>query len=109
MGLFRRPNNVPGEPAFLQQPDAVAGAVKFPPAQSMRRATRLGMMIVVITFAKPDDADQKVVSTMIGSVKAPIPKLWHVADRIDRPGDIVIDKHRHIKAPKHSGNAKTKE
>ena len=67
------------------------------------------MMIVVVTLAKPDDADQIVVSAVVGGVKAAISKSRHVADRIDRPSDVVNQEHRHVDAPQHPGETESEE
>jgi len=91
LGFFRRPNNAPSEPAFLQQPDTVAGTVKLPPAQAVGGATRLSMMIVVVTFAHSDYTDPKIVPAVIGCIEAPISELTHMADGIDRPSNIITD------------------
>ena len=66
-------------------------------------------MVVVVTLAKPNDADQIVVSAVIGGVKAAISKLWHVADGIDSPSDIVNQEHRNVDAPQHSGETESEE
>ena len=99
-GFLGRPNNAPSEPAFLQQPDTVAGAVKLPPAQTVGGATRLSMMIVVVTLAHSDYTDPKIVPAVIRCIETPISELTHVADGIDRPRNIINHQHRHIETPK---------
>src|SRR6266545_6499318 len=64
------------------------------------------MVIVMIPLAEPENADPKIVSAMIGCIEAAITELAHVADRVDRPGHIINHQHRHIEAPKHSGQTK---
>src|SRR6266480_688768 len=64
------------------------------------------MMIIMIALAEPKDADPKIVSAMIGGVEAAVTESGHVADRVDRPGDIVDYQHRHVEAPKHAGDSK---
>ena len=100
LGFFGRPNNAPSEPAFLQQPDTVAGAVEFPPAQAVGGATWLSMMIVVVPFTHSDYTDPKIVPAVIGCIETPISELTHVADGIDRPRNIINHQHRHVETPK---------
>ena len=99
---FFRPDDVPSQPKFLENPDDVAGHVEFPPAQSMRGAAGLGMMVIVVSLAKTGDAYPKIIPATIGCFESSITERRHVADRIDRPGDIIDHQHRHIEAPKHS-------
>ncbi len=100
LGFFGRPNNAPSEPAFLQQPDTVAGAVEFPPAQAVGGATWLSMMIVVVPFTHSDYTDPKIVPAVIGCIETPISELTHVADGIDRPRNIINHQHWHVETPK---------
>src|SRR6266404_3183277 len=66
-------------------------------------------MVVVISLAESKNADQIIVSTLIAGFKTAISESRHVADRIDRPGNVVNEKHWHIKAPQHPGKTESKE
>src|SRR6267143_4994781 len=66
-------------------------------------------MVVVISLAESKNADQIIVSALIAGFKAAISESRHVADRIDRPGNVVDEKHWHIKAPQHPRNTESKE
>src|SRR5438094_4827080 len=93
LGFFGRPNNAPSEPAFLQQPDTVAGAVEFPPAQAVGGATWLSMMIVVVPFTHSDYTDPKIVPAVIGCIETPISELTHRSEEhtseLQSPYDLV--------------------
>jgi len=72
----------------------------------MCRTTRLRMMIVMISLAESKNADPEIVSAMIGRIEAAISEPGHMADRIDRPSHVIDHQHRHVEAPKHSGQSK---
>src|SRR6478672_9737516 len=87
---------------LFQGPNAIASEIKFPPLQSMSRATRLGVMIIVIALAECAEAHPKVVLAFVGGVERAIAKLLHVTDRVDRPGPVVGDRDRNIEAPEQA-------
>src|SRR4051812_39336004 len=94
--------------ALLEEPDHVAGDVKLPPAETVRGAARLRVVIVVIAFAQSGEADPEVVLAVIGRLKAPITECRHVADRVYRPRHIIEEEHRNVETPKQTSEAKGK-
>src|SRR5205085_2127400 len=99
------PNDIPGEPAFFERPNDVAGEVEFPPSQTMGGTTRLGVMIVMVAFAEGAEANPEIIFAVIGRFETAIPKGGHVADGIDGPGEIVNHEHRHVETPKQTHSA----
>ena len=100
--FIHRPDDLPGETKLFEHPNDIARQIKFPPTQSMSGAAGLGMMVIVVSLAKTGDAYPKIIPATIGCCESSITERRHVADRIDRPGDIIDHQHRHIEAPKHS-------
>src|SRR6478672_5209558 len=69
----------------------------------MGRAARFGVMIVMITFAERAEAHPEVVLALVRSFEAAIAELFHVADRVHRPGPIIGNRHWHIETPEQTG------
>ena len=76
--------------------------------QSVRGATRLGVVIVVVTLAERAEANPEIVLAVIGSLKTAVTKIRHVADRVHGPRHIIYDEHRDVEAPKQAGKAENK-
>src|SRR6202521_6137615 len=103
--LRLRPDHVPSQAAFLERPDDVTGQIKFPPAQTVRGAARLRVVIVVIALAESAQPDPEIIFAVIGGVEIPVAERRHVTDRVHRPSKIVDDEHRYVEAPKQPGPA----
>src|ERR1700682_3603134 len=71
----------------------------------MRRATRLRVVIVVVALAEGAEPNPEIVLAVIGRLETSVAEGRHVADRVDRPGEIVNHEHRHIEAPEQTDPA----
>src|SRR5205823_9439228 len=95
-------DHAPSQPAFFERPDDITGQIKFPPAQAVRGATRLRVMIVVVALTESAEPDPEIIFAVIGGVEIPVTERRHVTDRVHRPGEIVNDEHRNVETPEQS-------
>ena len=88
-GVWFWPNDIPSEAALFEEEDNVAGKIELPPFQTVGRATRFRVVIVMVTLAKGAEPDPEIILAVIVRLEATVAKRRHVADRVDRPGEIV--------------------
>src|SRR5450756_1595787 len=75
-----------GQSQPSQEANGEPGVVDLPPAMTVARRTRIGVMVVVPAFAVGDEADNQVVAAVLVGLVVPVaPQLRH---RIDSPGNM---------------------
>ena len=65
-----RPLDIPREAADLERPDANPVEIEFVPRETVTRARRMGVMVVVPAFAEGDECNPPVVGRMITGLEA---------------------------------------
>src|ERR1700731_4231342 len=81
-----RHDDISNQPKPREKPDGQIGHVELPPAMAVLGRSRIGVMIVVPTFASGQDSNEKIISAcVIGRVVSISPQM---RDGIDRPRDV---------------------
>src|SRR5258706_9821453 len=79
-------HHVARQPKPRQKTNGEIGVVNFPPAMTMARRARIGMMVVMPAFAVGDEADNDVVAAVLVGLVIPVtPQMRH---RINSPRDM---------------------
>src|ERR1700760_4945644 len=81
------PDDAPGKPEPLQRPDHPASRVDLDPTETMKGGGRERVVIVVPRLPEGEQREPPDVARFVVRFEAtPPPK---VADRVDRPGDVM--------------------
>ena len=85
---LRNKDHILGKTELFKNPDEPGGGVGLGPMHAVAGGTGEGVMVIVPTFTHGKQTEQPIVSAGIGSFKGAATKS--VADRIDRPGDVLV-------------------
>src|SRR6185437_3331030 len=96
----RRCLNVPHEPQARHQTNDQRSQVELPPGHTVVGHRRERVVIMMPTFTEGEQADQPVVATLVFDVKGTIAE--GVANRVDRPGDVIDDDDAHESTPEET-------
>ena len=76
------------EAQLFKNPDEPSGGVGLGPVHAVTGGAGEGVVVIVPTFTHGKQTEQPIVSAGIGGFKGTLPK--GVADRINRPGDVLV-------------------
>src|SRR5262245_23525795 len=101
LALRSYPDDVPGEAEPLQRPDHRRGGIELLALHAVHRRCREGVMAVVPGLAERRQGEPGEVSRLVGRLEVPLAE--HVAERIDRVGDVVEDENPDRASPEQAG------
>ena len=90
-------DNILHEAEFFKNPDQPGRGIGLGPVHPVAGGAGKGVVIVVPAFAHGEQTEQPVVPAGIGGFKGALSK--GVADRVDRPSDVLVDKKANKSAP----------
>src|SRR5258706_16251141 len=90
-----RPADVADPAGSFEHPDHAGGWVDLAAHDTVTRAGRVGVVRVVPTLAHADDRQRPEVGGPVRSARREWALAVHVADRVDRPGDVVQQANAH--------------
>ena len=76
------------EAQFFKNPDQPSRGVRLRPVHAVTGGTGEGVVVIVPALAHGKQTEQPIVSAGIGGFKGTLSK--GVADRVDRPGDMLV-------------------
>src|SRR5258708_1371638 len=82
-----------GQTHLFQSPDQIAREIELPPVQTVKGRTGEGVMIIGPALTKGQHTDDPFVMAAVIGLKLAFAK--GMADRIDAPGDVVVEEHAH--------------
>ena len=85
---LRNEDHVLGKTELFKNPDEPSGGVGLGPVHAVTGGAGEGVMVIVPTFTHGKQTEQPIVSAGIGGFKGTLSK--GVADRINRPGDVLV-------------------
>ena len=85
---------------FFKNPDEPSGGVRLRPVHAVTGGTGEGVVVIVPAFTHGQDAKEEIVSASIGCFKGAATE--GVADRVDRPGDVLVHEEANETTPNKS-------
>src|SRR5829696_2844381 len=95
-------DDVPGQLRRFHRADHPGRRVDLPPAQAVHRRARERVVVVVPGLAEGERREPEDVGRVVVDVEAA--GAEEVADRVDRPGDVVQQEDAHRAAPQRAGD-----
>src|ERR1700722_19066668 len=100
-GLIRPPDVI-DQAGLLGQPDCPGGGFDLAPQDSVARAGRVSMVQVVPGLSERQDRQPRDVPGLVPYLE--LLRSEGVADRVDRPGDVVPERDPHQGGPEERGH-----
>src|SRR5262249_12447726 len=94
-------DDVPCESELLERPDHPGRGIELPRLHPVDRRGRKGVVAVVPGLAEGGQREPREVARLVGGLEIPLAE--HVAERVDRVGDVVEDEDPHRAAPEEAG------
>ena len=95
--MRRYENDILHESKFFKNPNQPSRRIRLSPVHAMASGTREGVVIIVPTFAHSEQTEEPVISAGVSRFKGAFPE--GVADRVHRPGDVLIQEESNKSAP----------
>ena len=102
--LRRDPHDIPRRAHLLQPEDQPPRRVELPAAQAVDGRARERVVVVVPRLAERGEREPDDVGRVVVGGEAPAAE--EVADRVDRPGDVVHEEDPHEPAPEQRRSAR---
>src|SRR5436190_7973601 len=99
--LFGRPAHVVGPAGLLEPPDEARAGVDLPAQHPVPGGGRVGVMQVVPGLTHRRDGEPPHIDGLIAGAERAVAE--GVADRVDRPGDVVQQGNPHEAGPEERG------
>ena len=101
--LGRDADNIPDQAELLECANDVGGGIDLPPVHAVVGGAGEGVVVVVPTLSHGEEAHEEVIPALVG--RDEFAAAVGVADRVHRPGDMVVEEHPDEATPDESVDA----